>query len=560
MVKKTLFILLPLSFVASFFFQCQKRLCEGCVNQAPVANAGRDAMIFLPEDSALLDGAGSKDPDGNIKDYSWSKISGPVSFLIDDPKSKQTTVRKLTVGVYQFELKVTDEQDVPSRDTVMIRVNPINTHSAPDARAGPDQKIALPTNTVSLDGSASTDPDSNIIRYYWINISGPSVASFSNATSAQTQVTSLFQGIYQFELIVTDSDGLMGRDTVEVRVNPGTCDGRPYINARLIPVGSLSVGRAWLRCGAAGNKILFAGGWTPALTPIVDIFDISSNTWSSSQLVSDIDWRDGFAVASLGNNIFFAGGGDPVGDFASSMVNIYDVSTNRWSAARLSVGRQGLSAAVVGSKVFFAGGGYADYTSWVHSKVVDIYDNSTNTWSVDSLSEGRSYISAVTAGSKIYFAGGSVGNGQPVKTIDIFDAATNSWSVSALQEAKAAIAGIAVEDKIFWAGGNSTFGYSNQVEIRDLVTGHSSFTCMSPNAYFSAVIKNDNIVFGLSDANFSVGITSFEIYNITSGTWSVGVLNKALTGAAIIAVNNKIYVAGGTDGSKYFDNVWELEF
>jgi len=40
----------------------------------------------------------------------------------------------------------------------------------------------------------------------------------------------------------------------------------------------------------------------------------------------------------------------------------------------------------------------------------------------------------------------------------------------------------------------------------------------------------------------------------------VGVLNQKITGAAIISVNNKIYVAGGTDGSKYLDKVYELEF
>ena len=569
MIKKNLFVLLPMSIVVSFSFQCQKRLsCEGCA--LPVANAGRDAIIFLPADSAMLDGGASIDRDGNIKEYLWSKVSGPVSFLISYPNAQKTSVRKLTVGVYQFELKVTDDKGLTARDTVMIKVNPINNHNAPVAHAGPDQEIVLPVNTASLDGSASTDPDSNIIRYYWTNVSGPSTVTISNAVTAQVQVTSLSEGVYEFELIVTDGDGLIGRDTLQVKVNSATCDGRPYINATLIPVGSLSAGRMGMKCAAAGNKIIFAGGWTPTLTSIVDILDLSTNTWSASELASDINWRDGFAVASLGNKIFIAGGGDPIGDWASSMVNIFDASTNSWSTASLSVPRQGLSAAVVGNKIFFAGGGYADYTSWVYSNVVDIYDDVSGTWTTDKLSEGRSDLSAVTVGNKIYFAGGSIAMGQSLgvsKTIDIFDAANNSWSVSSLQAAKTAMAGFAVEDNIFWASGytglsSSGWSYSNQVEIRDIATGNSSFACMLPKAYFNAVMKNDNIVFfpGLSEASSPVSNTYFEIYNISSDTWSVGVLNQKITGAAIISVNNKIYVAGGTDGSKYLDKVYELEF
>ena len=35
----------------------------------------------------------------------------------------------------------------------------ITTNHPPVAKAGADQTITLPTNTVNLDGSASTDPD-----------------------------------------------------------------------------------------------------------------------------------------------------------------------------------------------------------------------------------------------------------------------------------------------------------------------------------------------------------------------------------------------------------------
>src|SRR6187455_3237305 len=74
----------------------------------------------------------------------------------------------------------------------------VTTNHPPVAMAGADQTITLPTNTVNLDGSASTDPDNNITNYQWKKISGPSSYIFSNASALQTQATNLVQGVYNF--------------------------------------------------------------------------------------------------------------------------------------------------------------------------------------------------------------------------------------------------------------------------------------------------------------------------------------------------------------------------
>lgn len=94
------------------------------------------------------------------------------------------------------------------------------TNRPPVANAGADQVITLPSNSVNLNGSASTDPDNNITSYQWTKISGPSSFSIANPNSVQTQVTNLVEGVYQFELKVTDRFGLYDKDTVQVTVNP----------------------------------------------------------------------------------------------------------------------------------------------------------------------------------------------------------------------------------------------------------------------------------------------------------------------------------------------------
>lgn len=55
--------------------------------------------------------------------------------------------------------------------------------------------------------------------------------TITNPTTAATSVTGLTQGVYQFELRVTDNGGAFGRDTVQVTVNPAASNIPPVANA-----------------------------------------------------------------------------------------------------------------------------------------------------------------------------------------------------------------------------------------------------------------------------------------------------------------------------------------
>lgn len=93
-----------------FQTSCNKELsCYNCKeNKPPIANAGADQKTTLPQDSVLLDGSASTDPDGTIASFKWIKISGPASFNIIKVDSSRTLVKALTMGVYKFELTVKD--------------------------------------------------------------------------------------------------------------------------------------------------------------------------------------------------------------------------------------------------------------------------------------------------------------------------------------------------------------------------------------------------------------------------------------------------------------------
>ncbi|MBK8698301.1 MAG: hypothetical protein IPN29_01605 [Saprospiraceae bacterium] len=88
----------------------------------------------------------------------------------------------------------------------------------PTANAGANQTITLPTSAVTLTGTG-TDPDGTIASYQWTKITGPAQFTIVSATAAQTAVNNLVQGVYSFELRVTDNQGAVGRDTMTLTVN-----------------------------------------------------------------------------------------------------------------------------------------------------------------------------------------------------------------------------------------------------------------------------------------------------------------------------------------------------
>ena len=441
------------------------------------------------------------------------------------------------------------------------------TNQPPVSKAGKDEVIALPTDSVTLNGSDSKDPDGTITSFLWTKISGPASFTVTYPDSNISKIKNLIQGAYSFELKVTDNNGLIAKDTVQVFVYPSgySCDStRPVVNAQLVPIGTLSAARQDLYTATAGNKILFAGGLGGQsgydISTRVDIFDFVTNTWSTAELSQG---RHGMTVATVGSKILFAGGVYQWDEEKYTRVDIYDAMANTWSTAELSEGRGYLASATLGDKVFFAGG-YYWYNGHHYVDRVDIYNNTTNTWSTASLSEGREGLSATTAGNKIYFAGGSNATGLS-QIIDIYDGTNGSWSTSTLNEGKQYFGSISVANKIYWAGGfNSLQPHqipSSQVEIKDINTQVSTLCFLSQEkAAFGTVVKGNEIVFFMGAP--SAQPQNFDIYNTATEKWSVGILNQGLNYPGIISVNNKIYVAGGdrSAGGGITNQVWLLQW
>ncbi len=185
----------------------------------PIANAGPDQIITLPANSANLDGNASYNPGGGVLSYAWSKVAGPASFSITGSSTATPAISSLTQGVYELKLVVTNSQNNTHEDRILITVNPEATVT-PVANAGADKTITLPTNSVTLDGSASFNPGGGAITYSWSKVSGPASFSITSANTATPSLSSLVAGVYQVKLVVTNATNVSSEDMVVVTVNP----------------------------------------------------------------------------------------------------------------------------------------------------------------------------------------------------------------------------------------------------------------------------------------------------------------------------------------------------
>ena len=114
------------------------------------------------------------------------------------------------------------------------------------AEAGTVSDITLPTNSVTLDGSLSSDSNGTIVSYLWTI---PSHLTITNRNSAITQVTGLSVGAYSFALLVTDNDGNTDGDTVTFNVlgpplSAGTIGNPQTICSNENPVAFTSIANA----------------------------------------------------------------------------------------------------------------------------------------------------------------------------------------------------------------------------------------------------------------------------------------------------------------------------
>ncbi|HLH43251.1 MAG TPA: OmpA family protein [Bryobacteraceae bacterium] len=153
-------------------------------------------------------------------------------------------------------------------------------NSPPVADAGPPQ-VNVPAGTITLNGSASYDPDGDPITFQWIQESGPSV-SLSNPTAAITTFTAASGARYDFRLVVRDNLGgqAIARTYVTTAsANPG---GAVQLTSCFATPTNISPGESatlnWTSQNASGVSI--SGVGSVALSGSVPVTPAATTTYT----------------------------------------------------------------------------------------------------------------------------------------------------------------------------------------------------------------------------------------------------------------------------------------
>ena len=206
-------------------------------NDAPSADAGADQTVW-ENDTVALDGSASSDPEGATLTYAWTQ-TGPASGLGSAVTLDTTDPAKPTFSAptglpddvtMTFSLTVSDGVNTSAADTVDITVR-AGTNDAPSADAGADQTVAEGA-AVTLDGSASSDPEGATLTYDWTQTapaSGPGSAVALDTTDPAkptfTAPTELLENLtLTFSLTVNDGTKDSTADGVDITVTAGTND------------------------------------------------------------------------------------------------------------------------------------------------------------------------------------------------------------------------------------------------------------------------------------------------------------------------------------------------
>lgn len=167
-------------------------------NQAPSAVFDRT----VDGGSVDLDGSASSDPDGAIVDHQWDFGDGATG------NGPTTTHTYEASGSYEITLTVVDDLGATDTASATVEVSAPAPNVAPTASFHADA-TAL---SVAFDGSASFDPDGEVVGYLWQFGDGV------DGTGAQAGHTYGAPGTYSVTLTVLDDLGAVGTTTQEVVV------------------------------------------------------------------------------------------------------------------------------------------------------------------------------------------------------------------------------------------------------------------------------------------------------------------------------------------------------
>ena len=192
-------------------------------NSAPVADAGQNFNTC--NEYFLLTASSSYDEEWNSLTYKWISLDASFATYNDNTPRTQWSLKDVMIKSpttldidtdYEFRLEVTEtisgEEHCISSDLVTVT---IEKNICPLADAGKDRRVPKFDNrSIVLNAANSRDPDGIELSYVWTTPEGTEVSD-SLITVEDLDKDSRYTK-YSYELKVTDAEGAISEDSVQV--------------------------------------------------------------------------------------------------------------------------------------------------------------------------------------------------------------------------------------------------------------------------------------------------------------------------------------------------------
>ncbi|HKZ63500.1 MAG TPA: PKD domain-containing protein, partial [Thermoplasmata archaeon] len=254
----------------------------------------------------------------------------PLDADVTDGKWYTYTTTLASRGTdYTYDFTATDATGLAGMDWPAPPADaPDVLNRPPTADAGPDQVGVFRGATVTLDGTASSDPDGDPLTYSWTQTAGPAV-TLTDPNTANPTLTPAMAGTYAFALTVNDGMGANNTDAVIVAVvnRAPAADAGPDQN---LPKGTLvtldgALSRdpdndvltySWTPASGAGWSLANPTTATPSFTPP------APGTYTFSLTVGD-----GFGGMATDDVVVTATNAAPIADAGPDQVGVFRGAT-----------------------------------------------------------------------------------------------------------------------------------------------------------------------------------------------------------------------------------------
>ncbi len=180
----------------------------GPPNVPPVASGTATPSVGKPVLNVTFSSAASTDSDGTIVSRSWNFGDGSPISTSPNPSHSYSTIAN-----YSVLLTVTDNDGAINTTAIPVSVIP---NSPPSAQPVATPRVGKEPLSVVLTGGTSSDSDGTIVSYAWDWTNDGSIDS----TDVDTSFEYVTPGTYEAALTVTDEDGAVDTQVVEITVNP----------------------------------------------------------------------------------------------------------------------------------------------------------------------------------------------------------------------------------------------------------------------------------------------------------------------------------------------------